>query len=265
LFGNLHRKAGSPRIVTSQTNPPPGLGFVPQSNGNGTWSWVAKQLFPGIGATPRTWGSLTTNTIGGTTLNNAYGRITGSPNVGTVTNAASAFGSVMNMASSASTGSNAGYTANGPFTRYQLAPRFIAPIIFPASGDLVNMKFYGGMFTASPGNNDPGSFTTDGFGFYYATTQTGVYFRSITCNNGGSSNYTLTTLPVAILPATLYLLAADATNPNYIKFYINGQLYATHNTNLPTAANSLGFDFLTYTTENVTKNLQIGIYFQDSL
>jgi|SRR5581483_8490362 len=257
MFGPLAPKAGSPQIVNTNNNPL--AGYLPYSNGDGTYSWNALQMMPSLGNQPKLFGGYVVASNSATALTN-FGRTSAGSTQGTGSNAVDSTGSFINYLTAGTTGSTAGQSP-GAWTEYRYSPRMVACLKFPSSGDLVNIRFYCGLWSSTGPNSDAANNTACA-SFRYSTAADGGFFQTMT--QVGSSNLrTLKSTGVAVTAGTIYYMAIDASNSNFINFYINGTLVNTHNTNLPTGSTTMGSSVITITTENVAKNIKIGaIYFE---
>lgn len=118
------------------------------------------------------------------------------------------------------------------------------------------LRIWVGLFGADPSGNDAPT-TVHLAAFRYAPpTDTTAFWR---CVSGNGATLQVTTTTVTITTATEYLLKIwhDVVNSAW-KFYIDGTLVATHQTNIPGTGNNLGAGLLVTTKANAAKNLTFG-------
>jgi len=252
MFGLLAPKSGSSCIATTAGSPT--VGNIPVSDGDITNSWQPQEMMPSL-LTQQLYhpGILYMPQSNFTSLS-TFGRISAGVN-GTNSNQTGSQGCFIGYATAASSGSKGGQQVTATtYVQYNLAPKFITYLMIPASGDLLNMRTWVGFVDVDPTQND----TPQGnyIAFSYATGRdSSVHWYSVTSNS--SSNYTIQDTGIAIVAGSAYALAFDASNPNYVVFYINGQPVTTHTNNLPTASTGLGFSVTTTTTNSSAKNIRI--------
>lgn len=186
------------------------------------------------------------------TVNDSYGT------AGTVTMANETQGQFANLASAATTNSEAGLQAFGtkPWRLGYLPVREFVIKTGSVGADITVCRIRAGLYSGGPLAAD--ALGVNGVGFRYCPATDGTAFWR-TESFGGAETVTATS--VAIVADTYYHLAIDATDPTSVKFYINGTLVATHTTNLPATTTDMGWLCRMITLEDVAKNLKISSTF----
>jgi len=134
-------------------------------------------------------------------------------------------------------GALAGWNSGGAVTSYEQKPIYTMKIRTGASIANIRLWFCLTDNNSQVANQDAG-INNNLMGFRYCPATDGTAFwRTVTCNNGGS--VTATTTTQAIATNTTYTLTIDATSPSQVVFKINGVTVATHSTLLPSASADL--------------------------
>ena len=107
-----------------------------------------------------------------------------------------------------------------------------------------------GNYYSALGSDTPGYYTV---GFRYSTSAGDANWKTYT-SNGGTTTITDTGVPIG---TTMRLFKIDYSSfPTSIKFYIDGNLVATHTTNLPASGSSLSHMITCTTLENAVKGFK---------
>lgn len=211
-----------------------GYAFPSEIDANIRW-WMIQQN-----------GGLTTlNNVGFTTAPTATG-------TATVLNAPPA--QFINYASAAVAASEAGWVSSAfSQTMYQFRPRYKS--IMRTGGVITNVRYWMGLFSATPATADDPAI--NGMGFRYSTVADGTAFWRCWSNDGaGGGTVTVTTVPFTV--STNYVLSIEVSPDGLsIFFYINDLLVATHVTDLPGAAVNMGHVERITTLDAVAKSVAL--------
>lgn len=157
--------------------------------------------------------------------------------IGTASVLDTVLGQFVNYNSANPNGSEAGWMST-VFTQTQRNYRPVYKAHMRTGPDITSVRYWFGLFSASPmASDDP---AIHGMGFRYSTAVDGTAFWRCWSNDGaGGGTVTVTTIPIAA--DTSYVLSIEISPDGLsILFFINDVLVATHTTDLPAAAQPLG-------------------------
>lgn len=181
---------------------------------------------------------------------------------GTATNVDDVDGGFVQFASTTGINNAAGFFGNAAATqvfRRVHQPDFMMRIKTPT--DLTNIRLMLGLWSADPTADSP---ATHGMGFRYSTVADGTAFWRAYSNNGGTAMITTTTVPIA--SSSAYWLRVCATGTDYINYYINDSLVATHTGILPTGNTNLATTIRATTlVQGTAKNVRFGKFHIETL
>lgn len=172
-----------------------------------------------------------------------------------------AAGVVINHASNATTGTDAGTLVSA-----SILSTFTFDVTFDIrtganSTDLDVCRLWVGL-TPTSGNlkssDDPLTATPSAvpcIAFRYAPATDGTAFWRTVTSDGTTKHVTTTTAAIAVDTRYTLRITGDGST---ITFYVNGSSVATHTTDLPASTSVLGCIANNRTLENVAKNLRIG-------
>jgi hypothetical protein len=123
-----------------------------------------------------------------------------------------------------------------------------------ALGDIQNVRIWCGLFSATPVAAALPAIHLAGF--RYDTTVDGTAFWRCVTNDGGGAG-TITTTLIAVAQDTRYDLMVDMSASTNVKFYVNGDLVATHTTTLPGSTQNMGHHEQLRTLVGSAKNFKI--------
>lgn len=170
----------------------------------------------------------------GTTLLFLGGGTTPTAN-GTASNADDNDGGFVQYATTTGINNAAGFFGNNANTQvFRRAHQPDFTIYVKTPSDLTNVRLMLGLWSANPTADSP---ATHGMGFRYSTAADGTAFWRAYSNNAGTAMITTTTAPIA--SSSAYWLRVCATGTDYINYYINDSLVATHTGILPTGNTNL--------------------------
>lgn len=161
----------------------------------------------------------------------------------------------INLLSGGAAGNLAGYTtATFNLVRRQHNPVFDIVMRTGAAGDIANIRFWIGLFSAAPTNVDTLAAGTSAIAFRYSTVAPDTGWTPVTSD--GASQSTATAIGT-VAASTRYLLTIEVDDTNGLaRFRVNNDLTTerTISTTLPAAATELGASWYIITTAAAAKN-----------
>lgn len=149
---------------------------------------------------------------------------------------ASGNGQFIEYATGAVVGQDAGWLSTA-FSQTMRNYRFIHDMWIKTGADITNVRFWLGMFSATPmASATP---AVHAAAFRYDTAADGTVFWRIVTIDGTTTNAQVTTTAIAI-NTTYRLRIVWAVGVGTVRFFINGVLVGSSTTNLPTTSTLLG-------------------------